>query len=89
MAEITLTLENKVGLHARPAATLVKTAKGFQSKITIVYGEKQADAKSILGILKLGAERGAVVTLRTEGADAEAALAALAALVRDKLGEPE
>jgi phosphotransferase system HPr (HPr) family protein len=83
MREITLTIRHKVGLHARPAALFVQTAKQFHSDITIAHGEREANAKSILKILALGAEQGAVVTICAEGEDADQALAALGALIEN------
>ncbi len=87
MPEITLTVHHEVGLHARPAAQFVRTAKQFESDIQVTHGEREVNAKSILGVLTLGANRGAVITIRAEGVDAEQALAALAALVEDNFGE--
>jgi phosphocarrier protein HPr len=87
MPEITLTVHNKVGLHARPAAVFVQTAKQFSSDVKATHGEREANAKSILGVLTLGANQGAVVTIRAEGDDAEQALAALEALIEDNFGE--
>jgi phosphocarrier protein len=89
MAKVVLTLENKVGLHARPAGALVRVAKEFQSAITVTYRDKQANAKSILSILSLGAEKGALVSIEATGDDAEQAVEKLRQLVRDKFGEPE
>jgi phosphocarrier protein HPr len=89
MPEITLTVHNKVGLHARPAAVFVQTAKQFSSDVKVTHGEREANAKSILGVLTLGANQGAVVTIRAEGDDAEQALAALEALVESNFGEAE
>jgi phosphotransferase system HPr (HPr) family protein len=86
MPEITLTVHNKVGLHARPAALFVQTAKPFESDIKVAHGEREANAKSILGVLTLGAEQGAVITIRAEGTDAAQALAALQTLVEDNFG---
>ncbi len=87
MPDITLTIHHKVGLHARPAALLVQTAKKFNCDVQIAHGEREANAKSILGVLTLGAEQGTVITIRAEGDDAEQALEALAALVEDNFGE--
>ena len=89
MQEVTLTIRNKVGLHARPAALFVQTAKQFNSDIKLTYGEQQADAKSILNVLTMGVEQGAVVTVRAEGEDADQALAALEALVGNNFGAGE
>lgn len=89
VVEESLTLTNRVGLHARPASLFVQTAAQFASQITATCGSAMANAKSILQVLQLGAGAGATVTLRTEGEDAEEALAALAALIRDNFGERE
>jgi len=89
MPEITLTVHNKVGLHARPAAQFVRTTKQFSSDVKVTHGEREANAKSILGVLTLGADQGAVVTICAEGDDAEQALAALEALVESNFGEAE
>ena len=89
MQEITLTIQHKVGLHARPAALFVQTAKQFRSDITISHGEREANAKSILKILALGAEQGSVVTICAEGEDADQALTALGTLIENGFGEGE
>jgi len=87
MPEITLTIKNKVGLHARPAALFVREAARFKSAITVRNGEKQANAKSILNIIALEANPGSVITVRAEGEDAEAALHALSTLNDTNYGE--
>jgi len=89
MPEITLTVHHQVGLHARPAALFIQTAKQFESDIKVTHGEREANAKSILGVLTLGANQGAVITIRAEGDDAEQSLLALEALVEDNFGERE
>ncbi len=81
MPQVTLTIPNKVGLHARPAAQLVETARRFPCDIRVRHGEREANAKSILSVLTLGAGQGAVVTIHAEGAQAEEALQALQALI--------
>ncbi len=88
-AETTLTLLNKVGLHARPASKFVQTAARFSCTITAVCGARKANAKSILQVLGLGAGGGAEITLQAEGADAEAAIAALQQLINERFGESE
>lgn len=88
MPEITVTLKNEVGLHARPAGALVRVAKQFQSDVKAVYNGKEANAKSILSVMSLGAERGASIGIRAEGADADAALKAVQELVESGFGEP-
>ena len=70
-----------VDLHARPAATFVKTAMGFTSSITVGSGEREADAKSLLAILGLGAKRGTTLRLTADGDDADAAVETLAGCV--------
>ena len=89
MLQITLTITHEVGLHARPAALFVQVAKKFDCDIKVTHGERQANAKSILNVLALGVNQGAVVTIHAEGADAEQALASLQALVEDNFGEKE
>ena len=86
MPEITLTVHHEVGLHARPAALFVQTAKQFGSAIMVTHGEREANAKSILSVLTLGVDQGAVITLYAEGEDAGQALEALEALVEDNFG---
>ncbi len=85
----TLTLVNKVGLHARPAGMFVQTAARFSAAIRVSCNGRVADAKRILQVLQLGAERGAELRVEAEGDDAPEALVALAALVRERFGEPE
>jgi len=74
-------LPARVALHARPAATFVKTALRFRSRVTVGADGKVADAKSILAVLALGAQGGSVLRLSAEGDDAPDALSALAACV--------
>jgi len=78
---------NRLGLHARAAAKFVHLAGQFSSRITVFKDGEQVDAKSILGLLLLAAAQGASVTIRCDGEDEEAALAALAALVGDRFEE--
>jgi len=89
MPEITVTIHHKVGLHARPASMFVKTATQFKSDITVTNGDRNANAKSILNVLTLGANQGAQIVIQAEGPDADEALAALEALVKDNFGEAE
>ncbi|HVB31389.1 MAG TPA: HPr family phosphocarrier protein [Gemmatimonadaceae bacterium] len=88
MAERTVTIVNKVGLHARPAAQIVKLASKYRSDIMLIRDDLEVNGKSIMGVMMLAAERGAQLTLRAEGPDAEQALDALAALIADGFGEP-
>jgi len=89
VAETSIVITNRVGLHARPARLLVQTAALFQSQIQVKFGEKTATAKSILGVLKLGAALGDTLLLRAEGEDAEKAIETLAELVKQKFHEEE
>ena len=79
MKKITLTLTSKLGLHARPAAAFVQTAAAYESQITISTGTKTADAKSILGVLGLGARQGTTVIIEVQGLDEAEAAAVLQA----------
>jgi phosphotransferase system HPr (HPr) family protein len=89
IAETRLVITNKVGLHARPARLLVQTAARFQSQIRLQHGEQVANAKSIVGVLKLGAIRGETIVVRAEGEDAEEAVKTLSDLVNRKFEEAE
>lgn len=87
MPERIVQIENKNGLHARPAAEIVKCAAKFRSEITIVKDDLDVNGKSIMGVMMLAAEHGSSITLRAEGPDAEQALEALAQLVHNRFGE--
>ena len=76
-SELVVALPAEVDLHARPAAEFVRTAIGFNSKLTVAAGDREADAKSLLAILALGAKRGSTLRLTADGDDAGAALDAL------------
>ena len=87
MIERTVQIVNKNGLHARPAAEIVKISAKFQSEITLVKDGMEVNGKSIMGVMMLAAECGSTLLLRADGADADAALDALATLIADKFGE--
>ncbi len=87
MPEREVKILNKIGVHARPAAEIVKTAGKFKSNITIVRDDLEVNAKSIMGVMMLAAESGATVILRATGEDAEAAVDALAGVIAAKFGE--
>ena len=87
MPERDVKIMNKLGIHARPAAEIVKTAGKFKSSITIVRDDLEVNAKSIMGVMMLAAEYGATITLRATGDDADAALDALATVIANKFGE--
>lgn len=85
--ELNLLIENKLGLHARPAALFAQKASTFKSTIMILKGEKNVNAKSIIGIMGLGVKQGESLLLKIDGADAEEAAVALGKLVSNKFGE--
>lgn len=89
IVETSLVIINKIGLHARPARLLVQTAAQFQARISVRCGEKVANAKSILGVLKLGAVGGDTIVLHAEGDDAEQAVEALTQLAQRNFDEEE
>lgn len=78
MTEKVVVITNESGLHARPAMLFTQLAAKFSSKITISSGEKQADAKSILTVLTLGATKGSEVVLKADGPDEAEAVEKLA-----------
>jgi phosphocarrier protein len=87
MTTRTVTVVNQLGIHARAAAKFVHLATRFESRIRVGRHGREMDGKSIMGILLLAAARGSIITIAADGADEEAALAALAALVEDGFGE--
>jgi len=87
MPERTVQIVNKNGLHARPAAEIVKLAAKFESEITVVKDDLDVNGKSIMGVMMLAAENGSTIIFRAEGPDAEQALDALTTLVSNKFGE--
>jgi phosphocarrier protein HPr len=87
MPEREVKIVNKLGIHARPAAEIVKTAGKFKSSVTIVRDDLEVNAKSIMGVMMLAAEFGASIIIRATGDDAEQALDALQAVIANKFGE--
>jgi len=87
MAERSVQILNKNGLHARPAAEIVKAAANFQSDITIVRDDLEVNGKSIMGVMMLAAECGSTLTLRAHGPDADDAVDRLASIIASKFGE--
>lgn len=85
--ERSTTIRNRLGLHARPAAELVKTAARFQCDVSVGKDGNWVNAKSILGVMTLAAEFGSTVTVRAEGEDAEAAATALVEILSRELVE--
>ncbi|HLE40109.1 MAG TPA: HPr family phosphocarrier protein [Nitrospirota bacterium] len=84
-----LLIENRLGLHARAAAQIVKSASAFASKITLSKDGLEVDGKSIMGIMMLAAAKGSSILLQVEGPDENGALAELERLFQDKFGEKE
>jgi len=84
-----LTIVNKLGLHLRAAAELVKVANKFKSQIIIHHGVQNVNAKSLMGLMTLAAAKGTELEFSAEGDDAKEALAALKALLAQKFGEKE
>lgn len=76
-----ITVKNKQGLHARPAALFVQVANKFDASITVKRDKEAVNGKSIMGILMLGAERGSQIVVEAEGNDAELAIAELEKVV--------
>ncbi len=87
MVERDVEVVNANGIHARPAAEIVKLAAKFQSAITIGRDGMDVNGKSIMGVMMLAAECGAIVTLRADGPDETEAIAALTQLIGSKFGE--
>ncbi|MBM4188760.1 MAG: HPr family phosphocarrier protein [Gemmatimonadetes bacterium] len=87
MIERRATIVNPLGLHARPAAQLVKLAATFQSEVELWRDGPPVNAKSIMGVMMLAAEQGAELVVRAAGPDAEAAVDAIARLIADGFGE--
>ena len=85
----TVEVPNRLGLHARAAAKLVDLANRYESHIEVSKEGQAADAKSIMGVLLLCGQRGAKITFRASGPDAETALTALCALVAAGFGEEQ
>jgi len=83
------TILNKLGLHARASAKLTQLASAYACDVWLTRNGRRVNAKSIMGVMMLAAGKGSVVRIEAEGADAEAALAALLGLVQDRFGEEE
>ncbi len=87
MIERTATIVNPLGLHARPAAQLVKLAAGFACEIGLEKDGQPTNGKSIMGVMMLAAEQGSTLTIRTDGVDESAAMDALLTLIASGFGE--
>ena len=80
---------NKLGLHARASAKLTQLASSFAAEVWLSRGGRRVNAKSIMGVMMLAAGKGSTISVETEGADADVALAAVLALIADMFGEGE
>lgn len=87
MTEREVEIVNRLGLHARAAAKLVHVSSQFDSDVWMIRDGEEVDAKSILGLLLLAAAQGSVVTIRCDGADEKAALAAVSELIENGFEE--
>ena len=87
MIKQSITISNKLGLHARASAKLTKLAGSFQSDVFMTRNDRRVNAKSIMGVMMLAAGVGSVVELEVAGADEQPAMDALIALINDKFGE--
>lgn len=87
MVENKLEIINTLGLHARAAAKLVHTASNYSCEVILKKDDEEVDAKSILGILQLGAAKGTEISLHCDGVDEEEAMTALMELIKDRFGE--
>jgi phosphocarrier protein HPr len=89
MSVETITISNKLGLHARASAKLTKLAGGFPCEIWITKGERRVNAKSIMGVMMLAAGIGTAIEVETIGVQEQEAMVALISLINDKFGEGE
>lgn len=87
MTEITVTVPNKLGIHARPAALIVRAAVEYDSDIWISNGEEKVNAKSIMGVMTLAASGGTKVLVTAQGEDETDAAEAVAEVIRSGFGE--
>jgi len=85
----TVTIVNKLGLHARAATRLVHCASAFECEVWIGNGEKSVNGKSIMGILTLAASRGTDLTIEADGMDKKEAIESIIELVKNRFGEDE
>ena len=89
MLQQDIEIVNKLGLHARASAKLTQLAGQFQSEIWITRNDRRVNAKSIMGVMMLAANKGSTVKIETNGADEAEALQALTKLINDRFGEGE
>jgi phosphocarrier protein HPr len=89
MIKSSITISNKLGLHARASAKLTKLAGGYSSDIHLSRNTRRVNAKSIMGVMMLAAGMGSEIQIEIDGADEQPAMAALRALIEAKFGEGE
>jgi phosphocarrier protein HPr len=82
-----LVIENRNGLHARPAALFVKTASRFRAEVWVEKDEERVNGKSIMGLMMLAAGKGSVLKVTAEGEDAASVISELESLIRTRFGE--
>jgi phosphocarrier protein HPr len=87
MIKTSITISNKLGLHARASAKLTKLAGSFQSEVAMSRNDRRVNAKSIMGVMMLAAGIGSIVEIEIDGPDEQAAMDAIIALINDKFGE--
>ncbi len=87
MKQETVTIKNRAGIHARPSALIVKTANEYDSEIFLELDDMRINAKSIMGIITLGANYKSIIQIIAEGTDEEAAVAALVKLFENRFEE--
>ena len=84
-----LLIENKLGIHARAAAQIVKIASAYSSKITLIKNGLEVDGKSIMGIMMLAAAKGSTIMVQARGNDEDEAVKVIEKIFKDKFGEKE
>ena len=89
MTKTSVTISNKLGLHARASAKLTKLAGSFPCEVWVARGERRVNAKSIMGVMMLAAGIGSLIEIDTDGEREQEAMDALLALINDKFGEGE
>ena len=89
MIKKSVTISNKLGLHARASAKLTKLAGSYPCEVWLARGDRRVNAKSIMGVMMLAAGLGVTIELETSGEQEEQAMDALVALMNDKFGEGE
>jgi len=87
LVEREVQIKNKLGLHARPAAMVVKSVSRFKSEIRFIKDDLVVNGKSILSVMGLAAEKGSIIKIRVEGEDEDQALEELVGLFESKFGE--